>query len=389
MAPRQRMSANRDFPVGLHTRKIRNKLRFYFIREDGSEKWFPEGVSRADAIAAAHAYNAKYRCTELNISQHAQTDTKDKYNKELSSWIPVVIKRVKAEEKLGANAISTFESDCNRLVEQFGKVMSKSVNLETVNQYLQLNTEGKSNNVYNRKISFLKKVFDYLCDMSAMASNPAELKKVKPKEQKVRQRLNLEMFKAIEAEAPIWLKTAMRLALQTTHAVLEVSKAKYRDCEWYESVQNENGLLVYGVLRIHRQKVQAKEASRVAIPITPALKAVIDDSRQDHILSPYIVHKRKTDNNPVAQGLTHETQLTTRLISSTFSELRDKLGVCDHLEPEARPTFHEIRALSIHLFTQMGIDPQARAAHTDAKSTKIYQRNHLQWVEVPAAELAV
>lgn len=384
MAPRRRTDKNSDLPTGLHTKIVRAQLRYYFIREDGTVKWFPLGVSRGDAIAAAHAYNFKYRTPDQPIAQRG-----DKYNKPLAELLPAVLKRIKAEEKLGTNAVSTLEQDMQRLSDLHGKVLSKSINLQHVNEYLELHCSGKSNNVYNRKISFMKKVFEYLCDMSAMDSNPAELKKVKPKEQKVRQRLNLEMFKAIEAEAPTWLKTSMRLALQTTHAVLEVSKAKYRDCEWYESPQNENGLLVYGVLRIHRQKVQAKEASRVAIPITPALKAVIDESRQDHILSPYIVHKRKTDNNPVAKGLTHETQLTTRLISSTFSELRDQLGVCDHLEPEARPTFHEIRALSIHLFTQMGIDPQARAAHTDAKSTKIYQRNHVQWVEVPAAELAV
>lgn len=384
MAPRRRTEKNRDLPTGLHTRTVNGQLRYYFIREDGSEKWFPIGVSRGDAMAAAHAYNIKYRTPDQPIAQRG-----DSYNKPLADLLPVVLKRIKAEENLGANAISTLEQDIKRLSELHGKVLSKSITLQHVNQYLDLHCAGKSNNVYNRKISFMKKVFDYLCDMSAMESNPAELKKVKPKEQKIRQRLTLEMYKAIEEAAPGWLRTAMQLAMQTTHAVLEISKAKYRDCEWFETPVIENGLTVYGVLRIHRQKVQLKEASRVAIPITPALKTVIEQSRQDHILSPYIVHKLKTDNNPVAKGLTHETQLTTRLISSTFSEVRDQLKLCDHLEPEARPTFHEIRALSIHLFTQQGIDPQARAAHTDAKSTKIYQRNHVQWVEVPAAELAI
>jgi uncharacterized protein YbjQ (UPF0145 family) len=384
MAPRQRTDANKDFPVGLYTKRVRGKLRYYFVREDGTEKWFPIGVARGDAIAAAHAYNAKYRVQQMAISERG-----DKYNKPLSHWVPVVLQRVRKEEKLGANAISTFEADCNRLVDQFGTVMSKAVNLETVNAYLELNCSGKSNNVYNRKISFLRKVFDYLCDMSAMAANPAELKKVKPKDEKKRQRMDLDAFKQIEAAAPLWLKTAMNLALQTTHAVLEVSRIKYRDCEYFPTPVIENGLEVFGVMRIHRQKVQKKEASRVAIPITAALKQIIDASRQDHILSPYIVHKRKTDSNPVSKEVTHETQLVSTLISRTFSELRDDLGIYDHLEKESRPTFHEIRALSIHLFTQMGIDPQARAAHTDSKSTKIYQRGHVEWVEVPAAELAI
>lgn len=383
MAPRRRISKNSDLPVGLHTRIARGRLRYYFIREDGTEKWFPAGVSRTDACAAAHEYNRKYRIIQEPISKRG-----DKYNKRLAEWLPVILKRIRTEEKLGNNAISTLEKDIERLSQLHGNVFTKQITLEHVNEYLDAHCKGKSNNVYNRKISFLKKVFDYLCDMSAMDSNPAILKKVKPKEKKVRTRLSLEAYQAILNAAPAWLQVAMKLSLQTTHAVLEVSRIKYRDCNWFD-VPDTSGLLpVFGVLKIHRQKVAGKEASRVAIPITPALKQVFDESR-DRVLSPYVVHRQKTDSNPLAAGLTHETQLSTRVISSTFSKVRDELKLYDSLPVMARPTFHEIRALSIHLFTQQGIDPQARAAHTDSKSTKIYQRDHVEWVQVPAAELVI
>jgi hypothetical protein len=43
-------------------------------------------------------------------------------------------------------------------------------------------------------------------------------------------------------------------------------------------------------LYIHRQKVQKKEASHVAIPIGGELKRIIDDSR-DSVASPYVVHR--------------------------------------------------------------------------------------------------
>ena len=56
-----------------------------------------------------------------------------------------------------------------------------------------------------------------------------------------------------------WLNIAMRLSLQTTHATLEVSRMKYRDVK-------------DGHIRIHRQKVQHKEASRVEIPVTAELQ---------------------------------------------------------------------------------------------------------------------
>ncbi|TMO54245.1 site-specific integrase [Pseudoalteromonas phenolica] len=81
------------------------------------------------------------------------------------------------------------------------------------------------------------------------------------------------------------------------------------------------------------------------------------------------------------------TQLTPDYISRTFSKIRDEVGCCDHLEPEKRPTFHEIRVLSAYLFNGQGVDPQSRMAHTNAKNTKIYIENHVEWVEVPFAEI--
>lgn len=71
-----------------------------------------------------------------------------------------------------------------------------------------------------------------------------------------------------------------------------------------------------------------------------------------------------------------------------FSKVRDKVGVGAHLEPDERPTFHEIRALAAFMFKQRGFDPQARMAHSDAESTKIYTENHVDWVEVPHCEIA-
>lgn len=52
-----------------------------------------------------------------------------------------------------------------------------------------------------------------------------------------------------------------------------------------------------------------------------------------------------------------------------------------------RPTFREIRTLAAHLFDPQGIDPQGRMAHSDAKSTKIYTQNHIDWVVVLHREI--
>lgn len=388
MAPRKRKAENKHLPTGLTPKKVRGVKRFRYRFPSGKEIFFPVGTLEFEAIEAATIYNTKHRNPTIKfLMEH------DEYNKPLSQWVKVVQERVFNEEHkkglLGIKDYEAFAHDLNRLNTLLGDVMSKSIQLNHVNDFLNEYTKGKSNAVYNRKITFLKKVFAYIRDMSGMEVNHAESKKRKPKDKKVRKRIDADNFNKILAAAPHWLAIAMRLSIQTTHATNEISLAKYSDCEWFKAPLNENDLKVYGVLRIHRQKVKDKEASRVEIPITKKLKDIIADSRKDNVASPYIVHKLLKRNKGMAEGLTHATQLTPVFISRGFSNLRDKLGLYADMEKKERPTFHENRALSIFLYGELGIQPQERAAHTDIESTKIYMKDHVEWVRVQAAELAI
>ena len=122
----------------------------------------------------------------------------DEYNKPLKDWLAIIKKRVYEEEFkksiISEKVYTAFENDVKRLSDLHGAIMSKSFNLSHVNDFLNEFAKGKSNEVYNRKITFLKKVGSYLCDMSAMDTNFAESKKRKPKDKKQRQRLSLEDF---------------------------------------------------------------------------------------------------------------------------------------------------------------------------------------------------
>lgn len=134
--------------------------------------------------------------------------------------------------------------------------------------------------------------------------------------------------------------------------------------------------------------MQKKEASHIAIPIGDELKRIIDDSR-DRIASPYVVHRLPERNsNPTSKNV-HPTQVNPNYLSRAFSDLSDTVGVAAKHPPEKRPTFHEIRALAAFMFERQGIDPQARMAHSDAKSTKIYTQNHLAWIQVPHSEIII
>lgn len=388
MAPRKRKPENKHLPTGLTRKNVRGVKRFRYRFPSGRDLYLPLGTLELDAIEAAVIFNTKHRNPTIKFLMDY-----DEYNKPLKEWLKTVNNRVEAEEFkkniISESVYSAFKNDLARLSELHGDIMSKSLNLSHINDFLNAFAIGKSNEVYNRKITFLKKVCSYLCDMSAIETNFAESKKRKPKDKKQRQRLTLTHFNQMIEVAPLWLKTAMTLSIQTTHAVNEISLARYRDCEWYKTPLTENGLTVYGVLRIHRQKVKDKEASRVAIPITKKIKSIIGQSRSDNIASPYIIHKILDRRKGAAKGIEHHTQLDSVYISRAFSELRDQLDIMANLPKDKRPTFHEIRALSIHLYDEMGYDAQARAAHTDSESTKIYKKDHVEWVEIQAAELAV
>lgn len=370
-------------PVGLSPVRHRGMNRYRYRYPDGKDFWFPIGTPRHAAVEAAMIFNAEHRNPVINLIKNS-----DKYDKPLKYWIPKVIQRVKADENLSPQVLKTFLSNCEKLLASHGDILSKSICMETVNEFVDMHARNSSNEVQNRKVIFLNKVFDYLVDMSAIEKNYARDKKLRPTDSKRRNRLSIENFRLMLEQAPSFLRTAMELSLQTTHAVLEVSKIKYKDCKFLDTPQEIDGALVYGYLRIHRQKVKDKESSRVEIPITGALNAIINQSRKDKILSPYIVH-RIAKSKTIPKACCHPTQITSEYISKAFSRLRDELGLYNHIDKAERPTFHEIRALAIHLYTKSGVDPQSRAAHADAKSTKVYQENHVDWIRVPPAEIAI
>ncbi|HIC8972223.1 TPA: phage integrase Arm DNA-binding domain-containing protein [Klebsiella aerogenes] len=389
MAARPRKREYRHLPEYLIFDKDRGVYKFTLIT--GKKKNL--GKDRAMAIAIAREYNLRMRpfnapSVELLIRDSGGLAGEAK---PFAEHVDHIMARAIENERPSQNTLDDWSNDALRVKEFFVGMPACDIELEHVNAYINHYHADASANVQNRKVSFLKKLFSYAVDESLMFDNPATRKKMRRTEEKKRQRLSLDNFKAIRQAAEPWLRTAMDLALQTTHARLEVSRIRYSiskpkdgvcGCVWL--AQPENG--VYGTLYIHRQKVQKKEASHVAIPLGEELKRIIDESR-DNVASPFVVHRIPERQVKRSKEVSHPTQVAPDYLSRSFSAVRDKLGLYDKLAMDERPTFHEIRALAAHLFDQQGIDPQGRMAHSDAKSTKIYTQNHIDWVVVPHGEI--
>jgi len=389
MAARPRKKEYRHLPDYLFFDKDRGVYKFTLVT--GKKKNI--GKDRAMAIAIAREYNLRMR-PELSPSVDNLIRESGGVTGEAKSFadhVDHIMARAVEDERPSQSTLDDWNNDALRVKEFFINIPTCDIELEHVNAYINKYHASASANVQNRKVSFLKKLFSYAVDESLMLDNPATRKKMRRTEEKKRQRLSLDHFMTIRRAAEPWLRTAMDLAVQTTHARLEVSRIRYSirepkngicGCVWLE--QPESG--IYGTLYIHRQKVQKKEASHVAIPIGDELKRIIDDSR-DNVASPYVVHRIPERQVTRSKEVSHPTQVAPDYLSRSFSALRDSLGLCNHLKMDERPTFHEIRALAAHLFDKQGIDPQGRMAHSDSKSTKIYTQNHIDWVVVPHGEI--
>jgi hypothetical protein len=384
MAPRKRLNKNRDLPPFLYFDK---NAGYQLKLVNGKRKIISQ--NRTEAIIIANEYNRIKRGGSLLDDLINDTASKTSF----SSLVDKIIERMTADKKPGTSVVSTWLNDAER-VKSYFTMPGEEITLSDVTDYMDHFHKSASNNVYNRKLSFLELVFDYAKDTGHMLTNPAALKIKKPKEAKKRKALDVNAFEKIRAAAPLWLKTAMDLTMQTTHAVLEVSRIEYKlkkaepgrcGCIWYKEPLTDQHGKIYGELAIHRQKTYKSEASHVIIPINDTIKAIIDNSR-DNTVSPYVVHKLpKKNSNPTSALVNHITQIVSKNISREFSNVRDQLGLYSNLKPEERPTYHEIRGLSARLIKAQGWNPQTRMGHSDSKSTKVYTEfgKQIEWVQVP------
>lgn len=389
MAARPRKREYRHLPDYLFFDRDRGVYKFILIT--GKKKTL--GTDRAMCIAIAREYNQRMRPESAPSIEGLIRESGGikGEGQPFAQHVDHIMERAIKDERPSQSTLDDWNNDALRVKEFFEKIPACDIELEHVNAYITQYHPDSSANVQNRKVSFLKKLFSYAVDESLMFDNPATRKKMRRIDEKARRRLTLDQFQAIRRAAEPWLRTAMDLAMQTTHARLEVSRIRYSisepkngvcGCLWLPAP--ENG--IDGTLYIHRQKVQKKEASHVAIPIGEELKRIIDNSR-DNVASPFVVHRIPERNNKRSKEVSHPTQVAPDYLSRAFSSTRDRLGLCDNMEMNERPTFHEIRALAAFLFDKQGIDPQGRMAHSDAKSTKIYTQNHIDWVVVPHGEI--
>lgn len=179
-----------------------------------------------------------------------------------------------------------------------------------------------------------------------------------------RERLSIEVYRAIWDAAPQWVRNAMDLSLLTLLRREDVVSARFTD-------------LRDGALWVVPSKTEGSTNVRLQIAATGPLGDLLAGCR-DAVVSPYLIHRlpeKARPSNMRAKDRDHHTQVLPEQLSRAFATARDAAGV----DMDNPPTFHEIRSLGGALLKEAGWTNeqiQALMGHSNVAMTEHYLGGH-------------
>lgn len=364
MAPRARK--HKGLEPNLYQSERKNTT-YYRYKHPITGAWHGMGDNKAKANAAARILNAKLLTGGAGLVERV-LGIADK-------TISHLVERFRAERLpelgLAAGTQRNTEYRLNRIEQDLGNRIISTVTTQDCAEWLDNNFER---NPYVKHRGTLIDLFRFGVTKGYLQNNPADPTYAQKQDKKARQRMTLEQYKALHAAAPSWLKIAMEIALITLQGRYEVCHMRY------DAIRD-------GALHVVREKTKKNDWARLRIMMTPELEEVVRRSRDDGIVSPYIVHWRPSRIKP-SKDTDHWSQFSPNKFGAEFRKVRDTLSVFTCMPKEERPTFHEIRSLGAWLYEQNGYQTnyvQQLMAHGDQAMTKYYQQGHSEtWVQVEA-----
>ncbi|SDS18841.1 Bacteriophage lambda integrase, N-terminal domain [Halopseudomonas xinjiangensis] len=355
MAPRPRNSKNKGLPPNLYADARRGTYR-YRRPDDGS--WHSMGSNKADAIAAARQLNSLLMAG-VDLVQRVMGSEKVL----VRDFIAQFERDVLPHRELAKATLALYAVRFRQIIAAMGAQPIDEVTIRMIAALL----DPLSPRASNQCRALLIDLFNHACAKGLCPDNPAAstLPRI---EKKARKRHTVEGIRAIREAAPLWLQNAIDLALITAQRRSDVLTMKFED------VQD-------GYLYVVQQKTaKASDAAWIRFQVTPQLQTVIDRCR-DNVLSPFLVHRQpERMKQKQQQNKVHWTKIEERYLTRAFKAAREAAGCYKDWTDEEQPGFHEIRALSLHLYKKAGKDGQRIAGHASEDMTRNYQRDHSEIV---------
>jgi integrase len=359
---RRRIANRRGWPDNLY----QNPDGYFYYRNPNNNK--KKGLGRDKAYAFSEARAANKMLATMKPSALVQWVSGVEVMS-LKDWLPGYRKLWIEKQKPAESTIEAADRYLKRFAAtEFAWKPMNQITAVEIAAYLDDLAANSGPGAATNMRSRLLDVFEYAVTKGHIETgkNPVA-PTLPPNYEPKRDRLSLEQFKKIRANASPWLVNAMNLALLTGQRVSDISELKFSDVR--------DGFL-------HIDQIKSQGETRLKLDLNIRLAAIdmsIGDAVKqcrDNIVSAYLVHQTRTSGTYKAGG-----KVALEGISAAFTDLRDELKITA-TEGKTPPTFHEIRSLAKRLYTkEYGKEfSQALLGHkTEAMSAKYEDLRGSDW----------
>jgi integrase len=321
-----------------------------------------EELAKKTALLVAEAWEKKRQIRAIQGGKATLAGVVELFKRDQLKFMPW-------GEKARANNILKF----NRIAREEGHRLIEDTNSAFISQWLT--TQYDKANTYNAWLDRWQDLYRYALVQHIIAVDEAAKvprrsgSLVIEANQKDRHELEVEWFLAIRDKAPPWLALAMDISLvtlQSAHEVLNLEHSDFRN----------------GYVYIIREKVShLSDAAFLAIKETGELREFKSRALLlDGVLSPFLVHRagknRSRDHDEIDDPNWHWSKVSVNYMGRAFKKALHAAQVCQHLEPEQEPTFHEIRGLGSRVCAEkLGMEKHSISilmAHADESTTDLY-----------------
>lgn len=350
---RPRSKTRKTFPPNLY----QNAAGYFSWRDPATGKMHGLGRDKATAFAEARAGNALIATREPRaLVERLQAGDSLSFGDWADQWL------IKASEKKAKSTIANYRAALREMKARCSAIPVDKVTPKMIAEVIKAYSDAGKERMAQMVRDTLLEVFRVAevnghieVGKNPVAPTEAERGKVK------RMRLSLDDFLAIhKAQRTHWGRLGMELALVSAQRRGDVAGARRAD-------------IVDGHLQVDQRK--SGGSTKLGIPLSLRLDAVgwslgeiIDRCRTAGLISPHILHHRR--------GGTHYSPgdpVDPDGLSKKFAQGVKATGLPVE-EGRTAPTFHEIRSLSIRLWTAQAGQEFAKtlAGHRNMKTTLLY-----------------
>ena len=363
---RQRLSKNKALPPNLYV----NSAGYYSYRDPQKKTQKGLGKDRAKAIQAARQANAALATREPS-SLVDWVMGKSDYT--LAEWLPIYRELWEAKVQPAANTVYGANSLLKRIAAaDIAKMRMRHIETAHISTFLGEFAKASGAGMGRNMRSKLGDIFRWAetQGVTEVGKNPVTAT-FNPEYKVKRERLSLEQFWQIHAEAGAWAKNAMLLALVTGQRRDDIANMKFADFKdgFLHVAQGKSG----GETRL--QIDGAIKLAKVGLSIADVVAGC-----RDLIVSRYLVHHTERVSTAKPGEKVRPASLT-----EAFTKARERAGI-ETSSDRTPPSFHEIRSLSERLYREeFGADfAQSILGHRSAQMTAKYDDLRGGWKTVKA-----